>query len=50
MKNHLREIMEEARSFNDSEEASRREKELSFYGLDCENVEEIIRVQRVKSP
>jgi len=50
IKNHLREIMEEARSFNDSEEATRREKELSQYGLDAENIEEIIRTQKVKNP
>ena len=43
IKNHLREIMEEARSFNESEEASRSEKELSFYALDVENIEELVR-------
>jgi Leucine-rich repeat (LRR) protein len=50
IKNHLREIMEEARSFHDSEEATRRDKELSFYALDVENIEELIRTQKVKNP
>jgi hypothetical protein len=50
IKNHLREITEEARSFHDSEEATRRAKELSFYALDVENIEELIRTQKVKSP
>ena len=35
--------MEEARSFNDSEDISKREKELSFYALEVENIEELIR-------
>lgn len=50
IKNHLREIMEEARSFNESEDLTRREKEISFYALDAENIEEIIRTQKVKNP
>ena len=42
--------MEEARSVHESEEATRRDKELSFYALDVENIEVLIRTQRVKSP
>ena len=41
--NNLREIMEEARSMNETESVSHREKELSFYALDIENIDELIR-------
>ena len=42
IKNHLRDIIEEARSIHDSDEATRRDKELSLYALDVENIEELI--------
>ena len=34
----------------ESEEESLREKELSFYAVDGENIEDLIRQQRVKAP
>lgn len=46
---YKREIIEPPEN-GESEESTMREKELSFYALECENIEDIIRSQKVRGP
>jgi Leucine-rich repeat (LRR) protein len=47
---YRRNVIETHEADGGSEESSMREKELSFYALDCENIDDLIRSQKVRGP